>query len=56
MRSLLVAALVAWGVAVRAGAAQAHPGDGGPADASAGMAQMYELMQQGSPGMAELCL
>lgn len=71
VRSPLVAALVAGGVAVPARAAQAHPGggDGGPPDAPAGMAQMHELMEQrnlgmtqmhelmqeGNPGMTQMC-
>jgi hypothetical protein len=57
VRSLLVATLVAGGVAVPVGAAQAHPvgGEGGPSDAPAGMSQMHELMQQGNPGMAQMC-
>lgn len=57
VRSLLVAALVAGGVAVPVGAAQAHPGgsDGGPPDSPAGMAKMHELMEQGNPGMTQMC-
>jgi hypothetical protein len=54
VRSLVVAVLVAGGVAVPAGAAQAHPGsDGGQSDAP-GMAQMHDLMEQGNPGMARM--
>jgi hypothetical protein len=56
VRSLLVAALVTAGVAVSAGAAQAHPGggEGGQPDAPAGMARMHELMEQGNPGMTRM--
>ncbi len=56
VRSLLVAALVAGGVTVPAGAAQAHAGggDSGSPDAPAGMARMHELMEQGNPGMTRM--
>ena len=56
VRSLLVAALVAGGVAVPIGVAHAQPGGGGEgSDAPAGMVRMHELMQQGNPGMAQMC-
>ena len=56
VKSLLVAALVAGGVAVPVGAAQAHPGgdEGGPPASPTGMAQMHERMKQGNPGMARM--
>lgn len=54
MRSLVVAVLVAGGVAVPAGVAQAHPGSGGGQRDAPGMAQMHELMEQGNPGMARM--
>ncbi|WP_164700803.1 hypothetical protein [Modestobacter sp. KNN46-3] len=53
VRSLVVAVLVAGGVAVPAGVAQAHPGSGGQSQGP-GMAQMHELMEQGNPGMARM--
>jgi hypothetical protein len=53
VRSLVVAVLVAGGVAVPAGVAQAHPGSGGGQEAP-GMTQMHELMEQGNPGMARM--
>ncbi len=53
MRSA-VAVLVAGGVAVPAGVAQAHP-EGGDAHPDAPrIAQMHELMEQGNPGMARM--
>ncbi|MDT0276086.1 hypothetical protein [Blastococcus goldschmidtiae] len=67
VKSLLVAALFAGGVAVPAGVAQAHTGDEGGTPAgigsmhelmeqgNPGMAQMHELMQEGNPGMTEMC-
>ncbi len=54
VRSLVVAVLVAGGVAVPAGVAQGHPKSGGGQPDAPGMAQMHELMAQGNPGMARM--
>jgi hypothetical protein len=54
VRSLVLAVLVAGGVAVPAGVAQAHPGGGGGQPDAPGMPQMHELMEQGNPGMARM--
>ena len=57
VKSLFVAALVAGGVAVPVGTAQAHPGggEGGPPASPTEMAQMHELMDADNPGMAQMC-
>ncbi len=54
-KSLLAAVLVAGGVLVPVGVAQAHPmTDGGRPGMPPGMQQMHELMQQGNPGMQRM--
>ncbi len=54
MRSLAVAVLVAGGVAVPAGVAQAHPGGGDGQPDAPRIGQMHQLMEQGNPGMARM--
>jgi hypothetical protein len=54
VRSLVVAVLVAGGVAFPAGVSQAHPGSGVGQPDPPGMARMHELMEQGNPGRARM--